>query len=178
MQIQFRSELGKLLDELKLPKIAAEIGTAEGRFAQQILSWGVDKLYLVDAWKTLLQDGDGGYPQSWHSNNLKEVHERIAGNEDKVVILQGLSNEMNVHIPDNTLGIAYIDCNHSKEGCFSDLVNYVPKVVKGGIVALHDYLNTSYGVKEAVTEFCKDKYDVIIIPDEEPAMASCYFIKK
>lgn len=177
IQVNYRSELWKLLNE---NSTVAEIGVAEGRFSKTILSWGmVEKLYLVDAWQQLPQAGDGGYAQEWHTNNLKEVHERIEGNEDKVIILQGLSTDMAANIPDNSLDMVYIDANHSYDGCLKDLNAYYPKVKINGFICGHDILNESYGVRKAVEQFCIEHgYEEInIIPDEEPVMAS-FWIKK
>lgn len=176
--IQYRHELGKLLDLFDLPRVVAEIGVAEGWFTKEILKWGVDKLYLVDAWQHLEQFGDGASPQEWHDGNYQQVLERTKPFSDKVLILKGLSHEMAEHIPDESLGLVYIDADHSYEGCKIDLGIYFNKVVKGGIVAGHDFLNMVYGVNQAVKEFCEGRFDINVVPDEEPNMASFWFVKQ
>ena len=177
-KLNYRIELGTLLTDLNLPWVVAEIGCAEGRFSQQILSWGIDKLFMVDNWGTIRnQTGDGAFDQSWHDKNFLEAMHRTAVHSDKIVVLRGMSNEMISHIPDNSLGMAYIDCCHEYGCTKSDLELCFPKVVSGGIIAGHDYLNMSYGVNRAVKEFCEGKYEISVIDEEEPSMASFYFIK-
>jgi hypothetical protein len=177
MNIQYRNELGKLLDAFDLPKVVLECGVAEGWFTKEILKWDLDKLYLVDAWEQLDQLGDGGYGQTWHNGNYQQVLDRVEPFKDKVVILKGLSWDMAEKIPDNSLGMVYIDADHSYESVKKDLEAYYSKVVPGGIISGHDILNPAYGVKKAVEEFCEGRFELNIIPDEEPAMASYWFLK-
>lgn len=177
MQVNYRQELIKLIDILDLPRVVCECGCAEGWFTKDILKWNLDKLYLVDAWRHLEQSGDGGYPQEWHDGNYAQIVERVKPFGEKVVILKGLSHEMANEIPNESLGLAYIDADHSYLGCKRDLNCYFDKVVKGGIVSGHDFLNESYGVRKAVEEFCAGRFEINVVPDEEPAMASFWFIK-
>jgi len=80
-------------------------------------------------------------------------------------------------VPDNSLSMVYIDADHLYEGCLADLQRWYPKVISGGIIAGHDYLNAEYGVNRAVTEFTTGRFTVITIPENEPNNASFYFIK-
>lgn len=173
--IQYRYELNKLLDAFDLPKVVAEVGVAEGWFTKEILKWNLDKLYLIDAWKHLEQFGDGGYEQSWHDGNYQQVLDRTKGYN--VEILRGLSHEMAKYIPDESVSMVYIDADHSYLGCKRDLESYLPKVVKGGVIAGHDYLNPAYGVNRAVKEFCEGRFEINLIPDEDESMAGFWFLK-
>jgi hypothetical protein len=179
MQINFRSELGKLLDEFKLPRIVAELGCAEGRFSQQICGWNVDVFYMIDNWACIPgQAGDGGFNQSWHDNNHYEAMQRIKPWDYKVFELRGLTKDKIPLLPDNTFGLIYIDAAHDYYNVMNDLVLSFPKVVSGGIISGHDYLNLSYGVNKAVNDFFKEKgLEINIVPDEEPAMAS-FWVRK
>ena len=178
MQINFRSELGKLLDKFDLPRVVAELGNAEGRFSQQICEWGIDKLYMIDLWKRIPgQAGDGNFPDEWHENNFLEAMERTAPWQHKVTVFRGLTKDMIPLIPDNSLGMVYIDAAHDYDNVVSDLVMSFKKVVSGGIISGHDYLGYP-SVNRAVNDFCKNcGYEIHVVPDEEPAMASFYFIK-
>jgi hypothetical protein len=179
MFIEYRRQLPELLRLLNLPMVAVECGSAEGRFAVELLNSGIEKLYLVDAWRQLNQAGDGGFDQSWHDGNYQQMLERTKAFGDKVVILRGLSHEMAEHIPDESLGLVYIDADHSYEGCMRDLESYYNKVVDGGIVAGHDFLNMAYGVNRAAKQFCEEmKIEINVVPDEHESMASFWFIKQ
>ena len=86
-------------------------------------------------------------------------------------------------IPEDSLIFAYVDCDHSFSGCYSDLMNIYPKVKVGGVIAGHDYLNASYGVNRAVTEFTKEKgylpSDIHTTKEDgDTSMVSFWLIKK
>lgn len=171
--ITHRRDLGKIID-LSLP--AAEIGVAEGYFSADILSWGVSKLYMVDAWRCLPQSGDGSNPQEWHDKNYHAAVERVK-DFGRAVILRGMSVEMSNRVPDNTLGFVNVDCNHSYDGVRWDIVAWWPKLVKGGVMAFHDYENRAYGVKRAVEEFAANKIEIHLLPEDKPEDAGAYLIK-
>lgn len=132
----------------------AEIGVAEGRSSFDFLSMGIEALYMVDAWQTLDQTGDGGFPQEWHDKNYLDAVERVKSFGDKARILRGKSVDMAQQIKDGMLDWIYIDANHSYEGCAKDLIAWEKKVRLGGIIAGHDYLAPQYGVFKAVQDFC------------------------
>jgi hypothetical protein len=180
MEIKFRSELGRLLEYFNLPRIVAELGCAEGLYSKQICEWGIDRFFMIDNWETIKgQVGDGGVDNSWHSKNYGEAVARVKPWEDKVTIMKGLTKETIPIIPDNYLGMVYIDAAHDYDNVLNDLKLSFPKVVSGGIISGHDYLNMSYGVNKAVNDFCKSKgLQINLVPDEEPAMASFWFIKR
>lgn len=178
MQIETRSELGKLLTHFNLPRIVVEVGVAEGRFTEQILKWKLEALFLIDSWRHLEQFGDGSQPQEWHDNNKAEVLGRIAKTKTTVMVLQGLSSEKVHSIPDNSLGLVYLDGDHSYEGALADLNAFLPKLVSGGIMAGHDYLSPDYGVEKAVKEFTQGRFEVNTIPEEDIYNAGFWFVKK
>lgn len=173
MVLKTRADLKNIID-LSLP--GAELGVAEGLFSRDILSWGITKLYLVDAWETLPGTGDGANPQAWHNENYANVIDLMRPFGDRAVILRGLTSEM-CHAVEDSLGFLYLDANHSFEAVMEDLNNWTPKVVCGGIVGGHDWGDTAYGVQQAVTNFCNMRgYDINVIP-ENGQDASFYFIK-
>lgn len=170
MSIKYRRDLNQIID-LKLP--AAEIGVAEGYFSADILRWGVPKLYMVDAWKTLNVSGDGGSPQEWHDKNCQDAVNRVKEFGKKAVILRGLSVEMAKKVKDNSLGYVNIDCDHSYEGVKKDIEAWFPKLVKGGVMSFHDYENPAYGVKRAVKELGKE---IHLLPEDKMEDAGAYII--
>lgn len=180
MNLKSRNELVNLLKTLNLPLIVAEIGVAEGRFSRDLLSQGIEHLYLVDRWQSVkTQKGDGGYPQNWHDSNYNQMKDRLKEwEQSKYTVLKMDSVEAANSIPNNSLGMVYLDADHSYEGFSRDIVAYFDKVCKGGVVAGHDVLNNDYGVGKGLKEFCiKNKITYTIIPENEPNNASFYFIK-
>jgi len=182
MEIRYRCHLPELMRSLNLPMTAVELGVAEGLFAADLMNRGIMLLYLVDNWDYIPgQLGDGGSAFDWHLDNYRQVVDRMAvfdNREQKYKILKGLSVEMAKEVPDETLGLVNVDCDHSYEGVSSDIQAWFPKLVMGGIMAFHDYENPAYGVKKAVTEFCTEKgYTIHLIPEGHPDDAGAYFIK-
>lgn len=185
MEIKYRTQFGELLEHLGLEGEAAEIGVAEGRNAQVLISSpAITKLYMIDNWGHLEQVGDGGHPQSWHDNNYKEAQERVETWREKSVILKGKSMLMIAKIPEKSLVFVYIDCDHSHAGFTIDLVLAHSKVIKGGVIAGHDVLNPSYGVGRALADWVRlhPEYNMGDVhyteEDGDNSMVSFWFIKK
>lgn len=178
MNIKHRAELPQLLKHLNLPLIGIELGVAEGHNSYDLLNNGLEKLYSVDAWSTLNQKGDGSSAQEWHDKNYNVAVNKLSKFGESSIILKGLSSEMAAYIPDESVGLLYLDGDHSYKGVMNDLKNYYSKVVEGGIISGHDFINPAYGVKEAVYDFVVGRFEVHIIPENSPENASFYFIKK
>jgi len=173
--IQYRADLYKIID-LKLP--AAELGVASGEFSRDILTWGVAKLYCVDAWQSLNQRGDGGFDQQWHDDNFRKAKELLKPFGNRAVILRGLTYEMSREIQDNSLGFVNIDADHSLEGVTRDIHAWYPKLKKGGVMAFHDYMSSDYGVRQAVEEFCNPLgIKINMLPENKIDDAGAYIIK-
>lgn len=180
MNITTRIQLIDLVKRLHLPVTVAEVGVAEGRFTKEILSQGIEHLYIIDRWQSVsTQKGDGSFPQEWHENNYRQVLDTVATwDKDTYTILKMDSVEATTHIPDSSLGLVYLDADHSYEGFLRDISAYYSKVCKGGIIAGHDVLNNDYGVGKGLHEFCTaHNITYSIIPENEPNSASFYFIK-
>lgn len=177
--IQYRKELPQLMKELGLPMIAAEVGVAEGFFSRDLLAEGIELLYSIDYWDHIPGiAGDGNQPKHWHQKNFHATKERLKPFGLRSIILKGKSKDMAEKVPDDTLGLLYIDCDHSYYGVISDLITWESKVVNGGIIAGHDFINPAYQVKQAVEDFCRGKYSIHVIPEDKEVDAGFYFIKQ
>lgn len=180
MEINSRVQVVELMKHFKLPLVAAEVGVAEGRLSKELLDWGIEKLYLIDIWeKVPFIKGCGSFDQSWHDDNYKSVLEAIKGREDDVIILKGFSYKMAEQIPDDSLGMVYIDGDHTYEGARADIDSYWPKLVDGGLMFFHDFRNPTYGIGDAVHDFCKGGIKIHeLAEDGDIANIGCYIIKK
>lgn len=178
MGIKYRVQLPQLVKELGLPSIGVEIGVAEGYSSKDFLENGLEKLYSVDAWRTLNQSGDGGFEQEWHDKNYNDAVTRLTPFKERSIILRGLSSEVTDNVEDNSIGLLYLDGDHSYNGVIRDLTLWYPKVVKGGVIAGHDYLTRHYGVNQAVHDFTNNiNAKVHTIPENKNDDAGFYFIK-
>lgn len=156
MKIDSRSQLPRLMDFYNLPRIIAEVGTAEGIFAKEILGWGVQKLYLIDIWERVpFIPGCGSFPQEWHDGNYQKVFE-LFGDKENVTILKGFSYKVAEQIPNESLGMAYIDAGHDEYSVMGDIETFWKKLMPGGVMAFHDFANPEYQVWKAVKQFVND----------------------
>jgi hypothetical protein len=159
MTIQYRRHLWMLIKYLSGG--AVEIGVAEGRFSQEMLAWPINLsiLYLVDRWAHAPTcKGDSSNPQSWHETNYAMVMQLAARHKEQVVLLRGDSVAMAERVPNKTLRLVYIDADHSYDGTLRDSIAWLPKLVPGGVMAWHDYLNPNYGVHQAVLDFALERF--------------------
>jgi len=167
MQIRVRGELYKLLDEFSLPRIVAEVCCAEGRFSKEMYDWGVERLYLVDLFESMpFIEGCASFDDSWHLENYKKVVSQF-GDKPNVTILKGFSHKMAECVPDESLGLVYVDGDHRYDGVKTDIRFWWPKLAPGGIMAFHDFHDEGgYGVKRAVVEFMKGERGINIIQED------------
>lgn len=152
--IKYRRDLWHLL--LETPGNAAELGVAEGLFSRDMLEWPIHfpKVYLVDRWTCVpSKKGDSASPQLWHDCNLANARKLMAPFGERAVFLRGDTVAMARHVPAASLALINVDADHSEEGVWRDIVSWYPKLVPGGIMAFHDYLNPGYGVNKAVKNY-------------------------
>lgn len=173
--IKSRANLHEIID-IELP--GAEIGVASGVFSLEILQWGIKKLYMVDVWEqTPSIRGMASESQEDHNDRYRQAVERVKGLP--AVIMKGLSSEAAKQIPDGSLGFVYIDACHYYDYVMQDLQLWVPKLVYGGVCALHDYRNPDYDVSRAVKDFTDGKFKVHELPENGSIEnIGCYFINK
>lgn len=155
---------------------AAEIGVAEGNFSEDILRWPINipVLYMVDRWRRDAHTkGDSNNPQEWHDKNYKQVLERFSKYHERAQVLRGESIEMALHIPDGSLAFVNVDADHSFTGVTNDILAWAPKLIRGGVMAFHDYENPQYGVKKAFCAF--RKLQINLLPEDKPEDAGAWF---
>jgi hypothetical protein len=178
MKLKYRRDIPLLMKEFNLPMIGAEIGVAEGYNSADLLSNGIEKLYMIDIWKTENVKGDGSMDQKWHDKNYNDAINKVSKFGNKAIILKGFSQAMSILVPDNSLGFVYLDAGHSYEDVYNDLSVWIHKLVNGGIMAGHDYLNKSYGVMNAINNFTYGRYKVHIIEEDKEEDAGFWFLNK
>jgi hypothetical protein len=149
--------------------LGAEVGVAEGRFSRELLDAGLEMLYLIDIWERVpFIRGCASFEDKWHTDNHEMVKTSLSKEIEsgKAVLLKGFSYKMADYIPDESLGLVYLDGDHLYEGVRSDINSFLPKLVKGGILAFHDYANPDYGVRQAVDDFTKGGHGVQMIEED------------
>lgn len=154
-----RSEFGALLASRGMETYpAAEVGVAEGRFSEEILGWGVPLLYMVDVWShTPGAKGLRGHEQAAHDARYEKVLQIANRHGERAIVLRGESVQMAQALPDGLLGFVHIDASHDYDSVLADLKAWYPKLVRGGLLTGHDFLNPDYGVCQAIEEFAGEQ---------------------
>lgn len=175
MEIKYRRDIWQVVP---IEGDAAEVGVAEGNFAEDMLCWPIHfrRVYLVDRWQRIAtQKGDAANSQDWHTQNYLQVQTRVAKYGPRAVLLRGNSVEMAARVPDYTLALVNIDADHSYGGVWADIQAWFPKVMPGGVMMFHDYENPNYGVKDAVQAFLKNiNYPLHLLPEDRWQDAGAY----
>lgn len=128
-----------------------EIGTYAGR------SFAYLAVEIINSKKNIELIGIDGF--GWQG--LKEDFDRyMTPVKNRYFILKGNSLELAVKFPNESLDFIFIDANHTYEDVKADILAYIPKVKKGGVLGGHDYCDGWPGVVQAVNEIFGDKKNV------------------
>jgi hypothetical protein len=182
-QIRTRCSTPLILNHMKASAVA-EIGVRSGQFLDTILSCGnIKKAYAVDLWDDFITPGQNDV--AWPREKLRKTYEDFClkyQNDDRVEIIKKPSARAHEDIPDGMLDFVYIDGDHTLEAIREDLNNYYPKLISGGILAGHDFLNcwfkgVEFRVRDAVLEFAKE-LGLFVHITQEPRFKSFYIIKR
>jgi len=158
-----RECFGYWLNEKGLFGDGAEIGSAQGIFARNILSqWRGKRLFMVDPWEK--QNIETYREETNLRANFHDWHQQcleLEQSDHRALCMKMLSIAASRTISDNTLDFAYIDGNHAYGHVLEDMDLWWPKVKIGGIMGGHDfYNNTENGawveVEKAVLRWTKE----------------------
>ena len=142
-----RAHLGELFKDLGY-KIGAEIGVEKGKYSRFLCDINPElKLYCIDPWRA-------------YARNSQEredvIYEKAKAHlKDKnVEIMRMTSLEASQVIADGSLDFVYIDSLHEFDPFMMDIILWVPKVRKDGIVSGHDFAHFhEMGIVQAVTAY-------------------------
>lgn len=148
----------------------AELGVCVGDYSREILARVDPELfYLVDVWRHI----DLGYADKLmghdgiHQKRYRGVW-REFGFDPRVRIIRDLSLSVREIFPEHSLDWIYIDGDHSRKGCWDDLVTADQVVKPGGLIMGHDHDAKHPGVIEAVAEFVnKRQYHLVLTTDDD-----------
>ena len=151
--------------------VYAEIGVFKGEFSDFLLTTlNPKQLVLFDLFDGTCGSGDVDGNNFCNTNMANEFNTIMNWNNQAIVLKKGDSSSQLDLFENEYFDMIYIDGDHSYEGCKKDLDIAIKKVKKGGYIMGHDYeMNMdkaktyySFGVKQAVDEFC-EKYNLQII---------------
>lgn len=126
--------------------IAVEIGSYLGASSSclaEALAKNQNKLICIDTWNNdAVSDAKADVYSDWE-NSVKLYRTNITP-------IRGFSYDVIDLIPNN-ISLLFIDGDHSYEGVKKDILLYLPKMKKDGILIMHDW--TQVGVKAVIEEF-------------------------
>ena len=137
----------------------AEIGCHKGNTTSYVLQYCPEvHLIAVDLW-AFLPEVYCPRELTLRTNENQDAifnifKKKVEPYKKRLQILRGVSWEMANLVPDESLDFIFIDADHGYENVKKDIIAWVPKVKKGGLICGHD-INIS-GVYQAVQELIID----------------------
>lgn len=155
-----------VIDRCKGAKKGVEVGVFEGTLSKNLIS-GIPKLYLVmvDRWSEYTEEQKAAIeksrmpfrPAEYFEEAYRKAKTVYDQNPGRCEILRTDSLTASQYCSDGEFDFAFIDADHSYQGCKNDIVAWMTKVKKGGWMFFHDYGSKNHpGVKKAVDELFKD----------------------
>lgn len=129
-----------------------EIGTARGEASYLILEQcpNVTHLYTIDPFLGY-KDWVGVIDQDTMTKYKNIAYKNLEVFDSRANIMNLSSAEAVDLFEDSSYNVLFVDGSHDKDMVYRDLELYVPKIVPGGIIAIHDTNIAS--VNEAIKEF-------------------------
>ena len=138
-----------------------EVGVRRGKNFRRMIDHKPELAVAVDCWLD-----DGVKPRNdifLSQNELDQQYIDFRNWMEKfpfVKICRGYSFDVVKEFPDEYFDFVYIDADHTYEGCLRDIIDWYPKVKRGGFLIGDDYRVKSiqgvkFGVIEAVNEFTR-----------------------
>lgn len=126
-----------------------EIGTFTG---ESTVIFG-DHFENVIGIDPMLQDYDVQDPTSkFNFNEVLDMFVDRTKGYDNIQLITKTSDDAVNDFNDGVFDFVYIDGIHQYENVKQDILNYLPKIKKGGVIGGHDYGPTWPGIEKAVTE--------------------------
>lgn len=139
----------------------AEIGCFEGVGSVLIQNYlcnhGESRLICIDPWDDV-HCKKGDKRMSFWDHACRGQAARFKANTkdyDKIVPMQGYSDEVIPKLEDESLDFVYVDGDHSPQQVYVDAVNIFPKMKSGSVILFDDYLWNMHGMvtKEGIDKF-------------------------
>jgi len=153
----------RFYDEIASKKfdVLVELGTWKGHsisyLGKKLLEQSYDfELYGVDLFNdSYIHTKEGNSHLESQMKYIYDVYNQNlidAGVREVIKDIKGNTWEVASQFGDNSVDFVFIDADHNYESVKKDILSWLPKMKKGGIMSGHDYFNNTCGVKQAVDE--------------------------
>jgi len=144
-----RDHLAMLFNDLGY-KYGVEVGSHAGLYAECMCKANPGlRLVCVDPYTDYFH-----HPESQMVEAMEAAKARLASYDVSFIRKPSLGAVK--EFSDDSLDFVYIDAMHDFDNVILDLIAWIPKVRRGGIVSGHDYRKrTDYGVVEAVDAYAR-----------------------
>jgi hypothetical protein len=154
-------------DEKTLTNLVSQV---DGLFCEVGCWTGHSTSILAKKAKTIVVDNFGGnegtpLKEFARDNKVKDMfveNMKTLNLWDKIQLFIMDSSEAHKYIKDNSISLMFIDAGHTYEDVKNDLINYIPKVVKGGILCGHDYESDTYDERYINEDYVDGKHHGVI----------------
>lgn len=158
------------INEQQLEGEVAELGVYKGKFASEINRlFPNKKLYLFDTFEGFNSEdvkieNSHGYSKAkvgdFSDTNMELVKNQLPYKEQAIFIKGYFPESIKEELP--SFCFVSLDTDLYKP-TYEGLKVFYPKLVKGGIIIIHDYNSTQFsGVKDAVKEFCIESNSFLV----------------
>lgn len=135
----------------KFVEIGSWKGMSSSFMSVEIANSGKDiDFYCVDTW-------EGSVEHEQYGIDTSNLYDTFLDNMSPVKkyykAIRSKSTQAVKQFEDKSLDFIFIDASHEYEDVKEDIINWLPKLKDGGIIAGHDYISPDFpGVKKAVDE--------------------------
>lgn len=173
MEKQYR----KLLDQVPINGTFVEIGCWKGKstcfLLEEVIKDGLPReIYVIDNFEGS-QNTDTEKKVYENVNRKKLCFEFLDNIKSFNTVLTNLfiqdSAEAASNFAEQSCDVVFIDAGHSYQNVHADILAWLPKVKRGGILAGHDYDESWSGVIQAVNELLGEEHITV--------ENSCWFYK-
>jgi len=144
-----RDELPEFFKQLGFTT-GAEVGVYKGAFTEKFCMAGL-KMYAIDPW--LAYSGAGRTQKEQDRQDFLYGHTRRQLDKyPSCTVIRKKSMDALDNFKDQSLDFVYIDGDHKFPAVAEDIYGWFWKVKKGGIIAGHDYFQTSPGANNVICQ--------------------------
>lgn len=123
-------------------KTIVEVGVWYGRTTLTLSAFttngqtGYDKLYAVDTFQ-----GSEEHQAELQGRSFEEEYKALLKekNLDKVEVIKDFSTNACHRFSNESIDLVFIDASHDFENVKADILAWMPKIKKGGMIMFHDY---------------------------------------